>query len=59
MTRPISYETYKAFAKKYGIRLTKTIKGKRKLKTIKELSKNIQHYEKNNDCVNKKGLYYY
>ena len=55
--RVISYETYKQYAKKYKIRLTKNINNKRVRKTMKQLQKEIYNYETNNPKI-KKGLYY-
>lgn len=50
--RVISYETYKQFAKKYGIRLT-TISGKKR--TMQQLARLIFNYEEKNNI--KGGLY--
>lgn len=55
--RVISYETYKQFAKKYKIRLTKNVNDKRVLKTMKQLQKEIYTHEKNDPKI-KKGLYF-
>ena len=55
--RVISYETYKQFAKKYKIRLTKNVNDKRVLKTMKQLQKEIYNHEKNTTKI-KKGLYF-
>ena len=55
--RVISYETYKQYAKKYKIRLTKNINGERVRKTIKQLQKEIYDHETNSPKI-KKGLYY-
>ena len=40
-----SYQTYKDFAKKYKIKLSMVVNGKRKMKTIQQLSKEIRQYE--------------
>lgn len=55
----VGYQTYKKYAKKYGIILTnekRTCYGTRKLKTMKELSQEIFHYEKVMGV--KDGLYF-
>ena len=49
--------TYKLFMKKYKLKLSKIVSGKRKRKTMKEMSKEIYDYETNNESV-KIGLYY-
>jgi hypothetical protein len=51
---PISYLTYRAYALRYGIRLTKN----KKKKTMKELSDEIRKYEMKNK-VNTPLLIYY
>jgi hypothetical protein len=57
MRRLISYETYKYYAKKYGIKLSYLKNGKRVKKNMNELIKEIYEYETMNDI--EKGLYYY
>jgi hypothetical protein len=57
MSRSIGYETYKYYAKKYGIRLSYVKNGKRVKKNYNELQMDIFKYETENDI--KKGLYYY
>ena len=44
----ISYMTYKKFAKRYGIRLTNTIGGKRVRKNMRLLSDEIRTHEEKN-----------
>jgi glutamate formiminotransferase len=60
MLLPVAYETYKMFAKRYGIRIhNKEIindKSKYTKKTMKQLSEEIKHFEKTNKISN--GLYY-
>ena len=51
----VSYETYRHFAKKYGIRLTKGSVGNRVRISIRELSEKIKRYEKKHNI--KDGLY--
>jgi hypothetical protein len=56
MPRLISYETYKSFAIRYKIPLTKN----GKLKTMNELSHEIYNYEtKHKNNIKTKMLYYY
>ena len=55
METVVSYDTYKKFAKRYRIRLTKDVNGRRSKKNIKELSKDIKRYEQSHGV--KKGLY--
>ena len=50
---PVSYKTYQMFAKRYKIKLSKN----GKLKTMKQLSKEIYDYEKNHDNIYY-GLYF-
>jgi hypothetical protein len=57
MRRLISYETYKYYAKKYGIKLSYLKNGTRVKKNMNELIKEIYEYETMNDI--EKGLYYY
>ena len=52
-TRPIAYQTYKDFAKKYKIRLTKD----KKKKPMKVLADEIFDYERNNN-IELPGLYF-
>lgn len=54
--RPISYETYKTFAKLYKIKLSKVVDGIRIKKPMSELQKEIYTYEKYNKIKN--GLYF-
>ncbi len=55
--RAIGYETYKMFAVKYGIKLTRP---NGKDKEMKQLSKEIYKYEtENQDKIGEIGLYYY
>lgn len=55
--RPISYTTYKAYAKKYKIKLTYVNSlGKRQRKSMAELAQEIYDFENEN---NLKGLYFY
>ena len=59
MSRPISYLTYKQYAKIYNIKLSSIIDNKRKLKNMKQLSKEIYQYETDNiDTIKHKMLYY-
>ena len=54
MATAIAYETYRMFAKRYGIRLTT---GKpRRNKTFKEFQTQIRNYEAKHNI--RKGLYY-
>ena len=53
-TIPISYLTYRAYALRYGIKLTKD----KKKKTIKDLSKEIRNYEMKNKPTNPLLIYY-
>ena len=53
----VSPLSYRMFAKKYKIRLTKVIKGVRKYRTSKELKKDIFAYEKKNRPV-LNGMYF-
>ena len=50
----MSYKTYKMFAKRYKIKLSK----KGKLKTMKQLANEIYDYEKNHDNIDD-GLFFY
>ena len=60
MPRPISYLTYKQFAKEYRIKLSSIINGKRKLKTMKQLANEIYKFETDNmNTIQNKMLYYY
>jgi len=52
---PISYTTYKQFAKLYHIPLTHVREGARKRKSIKELRKQIKSHEHTHDV--RGGLY--
>ena len=56
MLTAVSYETYRKFAKKYNIRLTKTVNGVRKKKTFTDFKRQIRKYEKSHNV--KGGLYY-
>ena len=60
--RVISMQTYKMFAKEYGINLTKKVKKGDKTviryKTMNELQKEIYDFETSNSDI-KTGLYYY
>ena len=51
---PISYLTYRAYAIRYGIKLTKD----KKKKTMKDLSKEIRNYEIKNKPKNPLLIYY-
>ena len=51
----VSNQTYLAFCKKYGIKVTVVVDGKRKKKNILELRKEIRKYEKTNRVTD--GLY--
>jgi hypothetical protein len=53
--RLLAYETVKQFARRYKIRLTKSVDGKRTSKTQRQLSTEIFNYEKRNDIQG--GLY--
>lgn len=53
-SNPVSYKTYKMFAKRYKIKLSKN----GKLKTMKQLAKEIYDYEKNHDNIDD-GLYFH
>jgi hypothetical protein len=55
MLTAVSYETYVIFARRYGIRLTTQVNGKRKKKSMKVLKKQIWRYE--NKYNVKGGLY--
>lgn len=55
--RAIARQTYAMFAKKYKIKLGKTVKNKWKRKTLKELQYDIYNYEINNNVSN--GLYFH
>jgi hypothetical protein len=57
MGRAISYNTYKNYAKKYGIKLSFIRNGKRVRKSIDNLQEEIFKYETDNDVG--VGLYYY
>lgn len=52
----VSHETYRMYAKQYGIRLTKSIKGKYKYRTTSELRSDIYDYEKKHKPNN--GMYF-
>ena len=52
----VSNATYFAFCKKYGIKKTEVINGKRKRKDILQLRNEIKTYEKTNRVTD--GLYY-
>lgn len=52
---PVSYETYKMFAKRYKIRVTHTINGVRRPKPIKLLRAQIKKHEQTHRVRN--GLY--
>jgi predicted transcriptional regulator len=57
MLSVVGYGTYKKFAKKYNIPLSfVNASGKRKLKTMKRLSKQIKQYESTHKMTN--GLYF-
>ena len=55
--RAIGYETYKQFMKLYKLKLSVVVDGKRRKKTMKEMSKEIYNYENNNDDL-LIGLYF-
>ncbi len=55
--RPISYTTYKAYAKKYKIKLSYINSlGKRQKKSMAELAQEIYDFENENKIT---GLYFY
>jgi len=54
--RIISYKTYKQFAKKYKIKLTKVIDGKRIKKSFYDFQQEIYKFEDENNIKN--GLYF-
>ena len=56
--RIISRKTYKTFMKKYKIPLMIKKNNKYIYKTMKEMSKEIYDYERNNDFITP-GLYYF
>ena len=56
MARVIAYETYKSYAKKYGIKITKKVNNKRVYKSMRQLSRDIYNYESKHPVKN--GLYY-
>ena len=56
-SRAISADTYKKFMKRYKLRLTKTINGKYKPKTMRQMSKEIYDYESNHGLY-EDGLYF-
>jgi len=57
--RAIAYDTYKQFAKMYNIKLSKVIKGKRKLKKMNELASEIYAFEsKNKEYLGNQMLYF-
>ena len=59
MDRLIGYSTYKYYAKKYKIKLSKMKKGKRVLKSMKQLQKEIFKYENaNKNIINDEMLYF-
>lgn len=49
----LSYATYKKFAKRYGIRLTNDIGGKRVRKNMRLLSDEIRTHEEKNKPANR------
>ena len=55
--RAISIETYKYYMKKYKLKLSVVIDGKRRKKTMKQMSSKIYNHETYNESI-KKGLYY-
>jgi len=55
--RAIAYETYKIYMKKYKLKLSVVIDGKRRKKTMKQMSYEIYNHETYNESI-KKGLYY-
>ena len=58
--RPISYSTYKQYAKQYKIKLSEFKNNKRKLKNIQQLSHEIYKYESDNvKNIKTDMLYYY
>lgn len=52
----VSYMTYKTYATRYGIKLTRKVFGVRRRKSMRDLSREIKNYEKNHKVRN--GLYY-
>jgi hypothetical protein len=54
MPKAIGYATYKTYAKRYKIPITKMVKGKRVKKTMTELAKAIYKHE---EKIGKPGLY--
>ena len=52
----VSNQTYLAFCKKYKIKVTEVVNGKRRKKNILELRSEIKQYEKTNGVTD--GLYY-
>ncbi len=52
----VSPLTYRMFARRYGIKLTKMANGSRKYRTSKELKKDIYNYEKKHKP--KDGMYW-
>ena len=52
----VSHESYRMFARRYKIKLTKLVRGVRKYRTSKELKKDIYAYEKKNRPKN--GMYW-
>jgi hypothetical protein len=56
MKTAVSYDTYRLFAKKYNIRLTKATNGKRTPKSFSTFKREIKLYEKKHNIKN--GLYY-
>ena len=58
MPRLIAHLTYRNFMKKYHLHTTEIINGKRKLKSIPTMQKQIYAYERKNASNIKNGLYY-
>ena len=52
----VSNESYRLFCKKYDIKLSVVVHGKRRKKNILELRSEIKQYEKTNRITD--GLYY-
>ena len=55
--RAIGYTTYKNYMKLYKLKLSIVEDGKRRHKTISEMSKEIYNHEKKNNNI-KTGLYF-
>jgi len=49
--RAIVFETYKFFMKKYKLKLSVVVNGKRRKKTMKEMSYEIYDHETNDESI--------